>query len=135
MMYEIRGKCFKFAVLTNQHSNMKKIFFIAAVCSMFLLSLTACGSKTLDRKGIEDLTKKEKSEVTEADYDFILDQMEIVSDMAQEKSQEEILKSEDGQYILALAMMSTAVEKDGTPAQKKRLRKILEESKKQDKDK
>lgn len=32
-------------------------------------------------------------------------------------------------------MMSTAVEKDGTPAQKKRLRKILEESKKQDKDK
>ena len=66
---------------------MKKVFFIAAVCSMFLLSLTACGSKTLDRKGIEDLTKKEKSEVTEADYDFILDQMEIVSDMAQEKSQ------------------------------------------------
>lgn len=114
---------------------MKKVFFIAAVCSMFLLSLTACGSKTLDRKGIEDLTKKEKSEVTEADYDFILDQMEIVSDMAQEKSQEEILKSEDGQYILALAMMSTAVEKDGTTAQKKRLRKILEESKKQDKDK
>lgn len=114
---------------------MKKVFFIAAVCSMFLLSLTACGSKTLDRKGIEDLTKKEKSEVTEADYDFILDQMEIVSDMAQEKSQEEILKSEDGQYIFVLAMMSTAVEKDGTPAQKKRLRKILEESKKQDKDK
>lgn len=114
---------------------MKKIFFIAAVCSMFLLSLTACGSKTLDRKGIEDLTKKEKSEVTEADYDFILDQMEILSDMDQEKIQEEILKSEDGQYIFALAMMSTAVAKNGTPAQKKRLRKILEESKKQDKDK
>lgn len=134
---------------------MKKIFYVAFVAFVTLATLVACGDSkekksvtvdgkevvvsqevaALDLQGISDLVKKNSDDVTSSDYDFVIDQLEILSKKTGKMSEEEFklwsdsLISDDQGVVMALGMMGTGMLKRGelSDEQRARLVKVMEE--------
>lgn len=134
---------------------MKKILYLAFVAVLAMVGMSACGDSKekkivsvdgkevvvsqevadLDLQGISDLVKKNSSEITPDDYDFVIKQLEILNKRTSGMSQEEFktwqdsLSSNDQGVIMTLGMMAAGMQKRGelSDAQKERLEKVMKE--------
>lgn len=134
---------------------MNKLFKLIAIVALSLPVLISCsGNKTSNDNGtdeqqteatpeqvtkldlirLDELTKTDDEDITEDDYDFILDQIELIAKMSEGKTKEEqqafyktLSKDEQG-AVVVLALMSAAIENsDKAPDNvKKRLAKLKE---------
>lgn len=122
---------------------MKKfwnLFVLAATVCAVTCTTASCGkgqSDKLDVKGVQELVQKNSDDLTSADVDFFLDQVEILVDNTKNLSKEEsqayfeALDKEEQECALALGIMvslasSSRAEKTDvwTDAQIKRLNSL-----------
>ena len=88
--------------------------------------------KSLDFQGIQDLLDSKKKELTEADVDFLLDQMEIIVDKTEGMSKKEYeeyftnLSGDEQGALMVLGFGLAGAEKSGklTDSQKKRFEEL-----------
>lgn len=139
---------------------MKKILYVAMMAIASVVMLTACGGSNekktvnvdgeevvvsqevadLDLQGISDLVKKNSSEVTSDDYDFIIDQLEILNKKTGKMSKEEFkvwqdsLSNDDKGVVITLGMMAAGMQKRAelTDSQRERLNKVMTELEQRD---
>lgn len=139
---------------------MKKILYVAMMAIASVVMLTACGGSNekktvnvdgeevvvsqevadLDLQGISDLVKKNSSEVTSDDYDFIIDQLEILNNKTGKMSKEEFkvwqdsLSNDDKGVVITLGMMAAGMQKRAelTDSQRERLNKVMTELEQRD---
>lgn len=92
----------------------------------------------LDIKGLEELAKKDGANLTEDDYDFLLDQFEIIANEMKSLSEEDAksyMDKMDSERVGAVILVSMAVQnasKKGilTSAQQRRFESLVPEDKK-----
>ena len=126
---------------------MKKILYVSLM-AIAVATMTACGGSNekksvtvdgqevvvteevadLDLQGISDLVKKSSKDVTAADYDFVIDQLEILNKKTARMSNEEFkiwrdsLSSDDKGVVMTLL----------SDSQRERLDKVMAELDKRD---
>ena len=116
----------------------KSFTVIIAIFAIFAAVSTSCAkSAKLDIDGINELVHKGGEDISISDRDFILDQIEIVSDNVGDLNDEEkvdyfnSLSEEERQCIYALAIMGENAAAAGvfTDKQLKRYNKLMEKTK------
>lgn len=136
---------------------MKSILRLMALTVILLPLLAACGSKTetnsgsksektetaapatLDMQRITDISKKNSDEITSSDFDFLIDQMEIVmkptKNMTSEQRKEYMgnLDSDTQGAIIIVGLAIQAASEKGMLSDKQ-LKRMAEMEKKYDND-
>ncbi|MDD6227720.1 MAG: hypothetical protein PUA94_01595 [Bacteroidales bacterium] len=138
---------------------MKKILYVAFM-AIAAATMTACGGSNekksvnvdgqevvvseevadLDLQGISDLVKKDSKDVTADDYDFVIDQLEILNKKTAKMNNEEFqiwrdsLSSDDKGVVMTLGLMAEGMQKRAelSDSQRERLDKVLAELDKRD---
>lgn len=125
---------------------MKKFFnFFAVAATLCVVTCTAlsCGkTDKLDVKGVQELIQKNSADLTAADVDFFLDQVEILVDKTKNLTKEESaayfesLEQEERECAITLAMMASMASSSKakksdvwSDAQMKRLKSLCEQLK------
>lgn len=134
---------------------MKKFLYVAFAAIVAITGLEACGDSKekksvsidnsevvvsqevadLDLQGISDLVKKNSKDITADDYDFVIDQLEILNKKTGGMNDEEFkvwndsLSNDDKGVIMTLAMMAGGMQKRGnlSDSQRERLSKVMAE--------
>lgn len=137
---------------------MKKILYVAFMA--IAATMTACGGSNekksvnvdgqevvvseevadLDLQGISDLVKKDSKDITADDYDFVIDQLEILNKKTAKMNNEEFqiwrdsLSSDDKGVVMTLGLMAEGMQKRAelSDSQRERLDKVLAELDKRD---
>ena len=125
---------------------MKSILRLMALTVILLPLLAACGSKTetnsgsksektetaapatLDMQRITDISKKNSDEITSSDFDFLIDQMEIVM-----KPTKDMTSEQRKEYMGNLDIAIQAASEKGMLSDKQ-LKRMAEMEKKYDND-
>lgn len=138
---------------------MKKILYVSLM-AIAVATMTACGGSNekksvtvdgqevvvteevadLDLQGISDLVKKSSKDVTAADYDFVIDQLEILNKKTARMSNEEFkiwrdsLSSDDKGVVMTLGIMAAGMQEQAklSDSQRERLDKVMAELDKRD---
>lgn len=138
---------------------MKKILYVAFM-AIAAATMTACGGSNekksvtvdgqevvvseevadLDLQGISDLVKKSSKDVTADDYDFVIDQLEILNKKTAKMSKEEFkiwqdsLSSDDQGVVMTLGIMAAGMQERAnlSDSQRERLDKVMAELDKRD---
>lgn len=138
---------------------MKKILYVAFM-AIAAATMTACGGSNekksvnvdgqevvvseevadLDLQGISDLVKKDSKDVTADDYDFVIDQLEILNKKTAKMNNEEFqiwrdsLSSDDKGVVMTLGIMAAGMQEQAklSDSQRERLDKVLAELDKRD---
>lgn len=138
---------------------MKKILYVAFI-AIAVATMTACGGSNekksvtvdgqevvvseevadLDLQGISDLVKKSSKDVTADDYDFVIDQLEILNKKTARMSNEEFeiwrdsLSSDDKGVVMTLGIMAAGMQEQAklSDSQRERLDKVMAELDKRD---
>lgn len=138
---------------------MKKILYVAFM-AIAAATITACGGSNekksvnvdgqevvvseevadLDLQGISDLVKKSSKDVTADDYDFVIDQLEILNKKTAKMSKEEFkiwqdsLSSDDKGVVMTLGIMAAGMQERAnlSDSQRERLDKVMAELDKRD---
>lgn len=138
---------------------MKKILYVAFM-AIAAATMTACGGSNekksvnvdgqevvvseevadLDLQGISNLVKKDSKDVTADDYDFVIDQLEILNKKTAKMNNEEFqiwrdsLSSDDKGVVMTLGLMAEGMQKRAelSDSQRERLDKVLAELDKRD---
>lgn len=138
---------------------MKKILYVAFM-AIAVATMTACSGSNekksvtvdgqevvvseevadLDLQGISDLVKKSSKDVTADDYDFVIDQLEILNKKTAKMNNEEFqiwrdsLSSDDQGVVMTLGLMAEGMQKRAelSDSQRERLDKVLAELDKRD---
>ena len=138
---------------------MKKILYVSLM-AIAVATMTACGGSNekksvtvdgqevvvteevadLDLLGISDLVKKSSKDVTAADYDFVIDQLEILNKKTARMSNEEFkiwrdsLSSDDKGVVMTLGIMAAGMQEQAklSDSQRERLDKVMAELDKRD---
>lgn len=138
---------------------MKKILYVAFM-AIAAATMTACGGSNekksvnvdgqevvvseevadLDLQGISDLVKKDSKDITADDYDFVIDQLEILNKKTAKMNNEEFqiwrdsLSSDDKGVVMTLGLMAEGMQKRAelSDSQRERLDKVLAELDKRD---
>ena len=138
---------------------MKKILYVSLM-AIAVATMTACGGSKekksvtvdgqevvvteevadLDLQGISDLVKKSSKDVTAADYDFVIDQLEILNKKTARMSNEEFkiwrdsLSSDDKGVVMTLGIMAAGMQEQAklSDSQRERLDKVMAELDKRD---
>ena len=138
---------------------MKKILYVSLM-AIAVATMTACGGSKekksvtvdgqevvvteevadLDLQGISDLVKKSSKDVTAADYDFVIDQLEILNKTTARMSNEEFkiwrdsLSSDDKGVVMTLGIMAAGMQEQAklSDSQRERLDKVMAELDKRD---
>lgn len=119
--------------------------FLAMVIAVFAITgiAASCGkSDKLDVKGIKELVKKDSKDITSADVDFFIEQVEIATNKTKGMTKEEAkayfesMGEDEQECVMALGMMTSAALSSRTKlpdawsdAQLERLKKLAEQSK------
>lgn len=138
---------------------MKKILYVAFM-AIAAATITACGGSNekksvnvdgqevvvseevadLDLQGISDLVKKNSKDVTADDYDFVIDQLEILNKKTARMGKEEFkiwqdsLSSDDKGVVMTLGIMAAGMQERAelSDSQRERLDKVMAELDKRD---
>lgn len=138
---------------------MKKILYVSLM-AIAVATMTACGGSNekksvtvdgqevvvteevadLDLQGISDLVKKSSKDITAADYDFVIDQLEILNKKTARMSNEEFkiwrdsLSSDDKGVVMTLGIMAAGMQEQAklSDSQRERLDKVMAELDKRD---
>lgn len=138
---------------------MKKILYVAFM-AIAAATMTACGGSNekksvtvdgqevvvseevadLDLQGISDLVKKNSKDVTADDYDFVIDQLEILNKKTARMGKEEFkiwqdsLSSDDKGVVMTLGIMAAGMQERAelSDSQRERLDKVMAELDKRD---
>lgn len=138
---------------------MKKILYVTFM-AIAVATMTACGGSNekksvtvdgqevvvseevadLDLQGISDLVKKSSKDVTADDYDFVIDQLEILNKKTAKMSKEEFktwqdsLSSDDQGVVMTLGIMAAGMQERAnlSDSQRERLDKVMAELDKRD---
>lgn len=138
---------------------MKKILYVAFI-AIAVATMTACSGSNekksvtvdgqevvvseevadLDLQGISDLVKKSSKDVTADDYDFVIDQLEILNKKTAKMSKEEFkiwqdsLSSDDKGVVMTLGIMAAGMQERAnlSDSQRERLDKVMAEMDKRD---
>lgn len=138
---------------------MKKILYVAFI-AIAAATITACGGSNekksvtvdgqevvvseevadLDLQGISDLVKKNSKDVTADDYDFVIDQLEILNKKTARMGKEEFkiwqdsLSSDDKGVVMTLGIMAAGMQERAelSDSQRERLDKVMAELDKRD---
>ncbi len=94
----------------------------------------------LDLQGISDLVKKSSKDVTADDYDFVIDQLEILNKKTARMSKEEFeiwrdsLSSDDKGVVMTLGIMAAGMQEQAklSDSQRERLDKVMAKLDKRD---
>lgn len=103
---------------------------IAAVVIAVSATLSSCSKKEVDVEGIKAMAEKSADTMTEADYDFMIDQVEIIDNQLKGLNKEEqrafldsLDKNQQEAYV-AVALWASFVDSDRlTEKQRERLKK------------
>lgn len=135
---------------------MRKIIFCVFMALAAVSMMVACGGSSnqkksvsidgeevvvsqevadLDLQGISDLVKKNSADITSDDYDFVIEQLEILNKKTGNMDKEEFkvwkdsLSKDDQGVVMTLAMMAAGMQKRGklSDEQKARLEKVMAE--------
>lgn len=132
---------------------MRKIIFYVLMAFVALTAMVACGGSNekrsvsidgeevvvsqevadLDLQGISDLIKKNSADITSDDYDFVIEQLEILNKKTSNMDKEEFkiwkdsLSKDDQGVVMTLAIMAAGMQKRGelSDEQKARLEKVM----------
>lgn len=132
---------------------MRKIIFYVIMAFVALTAMVACGGSNekktvsidgeevvvsqevadLDLQGISDLIKKNSADITSDDYDFVIEQLEILNKKTSNMDKEEFkiwkdsLSKDDQGVVMTLAIMAAGMQKRGelSDEQKARLEKVM----------
>lgn len=138
---------------------MKKFLYVAFM-AIAVATMTACGGSNekksvtvdgqevvvseevadLDLQGISDLVKKSSKDVTADDYDFVIDQLEILNKKTARMSKEEFeiwrdsLSSDDKGVVMTLGIMAAGMQEQAklSDSQRERLDKVMAKLDKRD---
>lgn len=138
---------------------MKKILYVSLM-AIAVATMTACGGSNekksvtvdgqevvvteevadLDLQGISDLVKKSSKDITATDYDFVIDQLEILNKKTARMSNEEFkiwrdsLSSDDKGVVMTLGIMAAGMQEQAklSDSQRERLDKVMAELDKRD---
>lgn len=138
---------------------MKKILYVAFM-AIAAATMTACGGSNekksvtvdgqevvvseevadLDLQGISDLVKKNSKDVTADDYDFVIDQLEILNKKTARMGKEEFkiwqdsLSSDDKGVVMTLGILAAGMQERAelSDSQRERLDKVMAELDKRD---
>lgn len=121
--------------LNTHFITMLKSLKYLAIAAIAVISLASCSGtpKQLDVQGIQAFTEKKGSDVTEADYDFLIDQLEILHDQTEGMSKEEAsafldsLPKEQQEAAMVVALALGFGQDNLTEAQKQRLADLEKE--------
>lgn len=115
---------------------------VAAVWAITCIAMSCAESGRLDVNGINELMRKNSNDLTSADIDFFLNQVEILVDKTKDMSKEEntayfeSLDKEEQECAIALGMMVSMASPSGTDkpdewsdAQIERLKSLKEQLK------
>lgn len=135
-MKKLNSKTDNLSILTTN-----LFFCVVSICAVMCL-VTSCGkSDKLDVKGIRELVQKNSDDITSADIDFFLDQVEILANKTKNISKEdekayfESLDKEEQECVMVIGMMvsaassSKADNKKWSDAQLERLKVLKEQLK------
>lgn len=123
---------------------MKKFMYFVLMAVAVVTTLYACsGGNQPDYEGIREVMSKNSDEISSDDIDFIIDQVEVMSDIMSDKTPEqrkdwmESLDKEDQETVFALGMVASMMpnhNKKLSPEQKERLERIIEKNRKLEKE-
>lgn len=109
---------------------MKKVMRSLVATAIIIIAMTACTGNKLDTERIMQYAQEQKEELSESDYDFFIDQMEIISDMTKDMDMEKAnefyrnLPEEKRQAIVVVNLVLMSSDNKLTDAQKERLKTL-----------